>query len=165
MQNEQTVAELFRCAIASEQVFRAVYLGLARKFASHGDIADFWQSMADDEQNHAVRLERLRDSLSQEQASSASDYEMHLKAQSLRRFSAPQILQRIQTLDDAYEAAHELEHSEVNLLFEFLSKHFSSSQEIRQMVALEVKEHTMKLLNFFHAFGGREQRKSMRAEE
>jgi rubrerythrin len=49
-----SLGELIREAIAAEQAARKVYLGFAHKFAERPDVSNFWQTMADDESDHAL---------------------------------------------------------------------------------------------------------------
>jgi Lhr-like helicase len=65
------------------------------------------------------------------------------------------------TLDDAYELAHELEHSEVNAVFQFLATDFVPSEERTEYVVAAITRHQNKLMRFNQSHGSRQWRQGI----
>ena len=56
-------------------------------------------------------------------------------------------------LNDAYEVAHELEFSEINGIFKFLTIEVITSEERSKFMRDEITKHERKLLDFGDTFG------------
>ena len=67
------------------------------------------------------------------------------KAKSCAGFSAQDGLNAAQTLEQAYELAHELEHSEVNTVFEFILSEYMEQDAQRDFVTAQLKQHAARL--------------------
>ena len=67
----------------------------------------------------------------------------------------------INNLDEAYELAHELESSEVNAIFKFLTIEFVSNAEREQFIVSQIDQHQQKLIDFSSDFGSKAWRKGI----
>jgi rubrerythrin len=151
MQNQpgsQTVATLIELAIAAEQASQELYVRLTQKYSYLPQIADFWQKMGLDENAHARSLEKIRDSLTTEQLQAPVDPVVLEQAKRNASLSVEDKLNSISTLEDAYQLAHELEHSEINTVFEFITAEFISLDVQREFVAAQLKKHVARLGEF-----------------
>ena len=151
MQNQpgsQTVATLIELAIASEQASQELYVRLAQKYSYLPQIADFWQKMSLDEEAHARGLEKIRDSLTPEQLQAPVDPVVFEQAKRSASLSVEDKLNPISTLEDAYQLAHDLEHSEINTVFEFITAEFISLDVQREFVSAQLKKHAARLGEF-----------------
>jgi rubrerythrin len=165
MSNQTTVADLFKLAIAAEGATEQLYRGFQAKFAHHPDVAHFWEGYAAEESGHAQWLKRLRESSSPEHLSASADPKMLQAARWVLRFSVDDALAQIQNLQEAYELAHETEHSETNLIFEFLITNFSDKKTLAFLRA-QLGDHTGRLINEFPArFGSPTVRQAVEALE
>ncbi len=68
---------------------------------------------------------------------------------------------RLGTLDDVYEAAHEMESSELNTVFKVIGMQVADYHEGRELLAAQLDEHTEKLISFGRSMS-RAQRASVR---
>jgi len=152
---------LFKLAIGTEKTAEEFYSGLAEKFSHLPEISTFWLTLADDEKHHAQELEKIQDSLSPSQLSTPADPLTLQKAKQNRHISVLSLLNSVKNLNDAYEIAHQLEYSEVNVVFGFLMTRFISSEQQKEFVGSEIKVHQARLLEFFQTFGGAEWRKGI----
>ena len=155
MQNQpgsQTVATLIELAIAAEQASQELYVRLTQKYSYRPQVADFWQKMSLDENAHARSLEKIRDSLTTEQLQAPVDPVVLEQAKRNASLSVEDKLNSISTLEDAYQLAHELEHSEINTVFEFITAEFISLDVQREFVAAQLKKHVARLGEFPEAY-------------
>ncbi len=146
----RTVGDLFEVAIQLEETAQALYSNWQSAFAAETAVAKFWQVYAEDEQRHASMLRSTRDRLALEQLAAIAPPDMLGVAVNMLNE-----LQRnppaVRDLDEAYELAHQLEHSEVNTIFEFLLSHVLPEDALfrgsgAQMARKQVSEHTNRLL-------------------
>jgi len=151
MPNTETIAELFELAIASERVAEELYLGFKARFAHHQDVADFWEDYAGEEVGHASWLERIRDASSPERLSAPADPSVLTSARNFLQFSPQKTLEEVGDLEDAFQAANDLENSEINVVFEFIIVNFSSGDEGRTFLRSQLREHIARLLVEFPA--------------
>ena len=151
-----SVAELIDLAIAAEGTARKVYLAFTHKFISRPDASDFWQTMADDEGDHARILSNMREHLSADELSQAIDARLAEKADHLRNIDVRQIVSSVHNLDEAYQVAYELESSEVNAIFNFLTIQFLSADESYEIITATIDRHLLRLADFSRTFGDAE---------
>lgn len=110
---------------------------------------------------HANTLQDVRQSLTSEQLLSPCDKEMWEKVVRIQRVLSVDLTASIKSLNDAYELAHELELSEVNVIFKLLATEFVPSEERKQFVVSEITQHQQKLVDFSRNFGDRDWRKGI----
>ena len=159
-----TVAHLFSLAIAAEHAAAARYHELAARFAHVPEAAAFWEEYAADEMAHAQVLERLRNELPAEKLTAAADPEYLRQARRSAAMDINQQLSAISTLEDAYQLAHELEHSETNTVFEFLITHLGATQQAHPFLRSQLSEHVAKIERGFPArYAGRASRQVVSA--
>ncbi len=145
MRDADTVATLFDLAISLETILRALYRKFAQRFAHVPEASRLWEAMGKDEMWHAQKLEAIRDSLSVDELHGEANARMLHAARWLVRLSVDDALKTVRTLQDAYELAHELEHSEVNAIFGFLASEFIPSEAQRRFVRAEIRNHLDRL--------------------
>lgn len=141
-----TVATLFEHAIAAEKAARDLYLAFSERFSDPPAVAEFWASLADDEQDHADRLEEIYAALSPEQRQSPIDPDVMRQVRALEGLLPPDVLERVTTLKEAYWLAHDLENSEVNALFDFVLNEFMNDETQQQFALMQLQDHVSKLV-------------------
>jgi hypothetical protein len=124
----------------------------------------FWQGLHDDEIQHAITLQNVRKSLTPEQLLSHSPKEMWATAMIIQQMFSKDLLGSINTLNDAYELAHELEFFEVNAIFKFLASELIPYDKQAEFIDSALKQHQQKLLDFSRNFGDREWRKGIKIQ-
>jgi len=155
-----TFAAVFELAIQAERSAAEFFLMLAEGFSHVPGLPAFWEGMARDEVHHEKALEEIRESLPNDQLLLPADYELLKMAWGLQRVLARE--PAIETLEDAYQTAHELENSEVNTLFQLLANRFISSEKRKQVYLSEIRDHVAKLLDFSATFGSSDRRRRVR---
>ena len=118
-------------------------------FAVEPKVAAFWQRYAAEERGHASWLEKLLGDLPIEAQQSPANAQMLEAARHMVKVPLDEALVRIQTLDDAYQLAHELENSEMNTVFGFIMTTFARDAQTAQFVRKQLSEHVARLLNHF----------------
>ena len=146
MSQGATVAELIDLAIEAEESAEQLYREMARKFAHHEEAANFWQRYAGVEAEHAQWLRRIQKTVSPRRLSAPIDFQVFQDAQKLQQI-VPKTLQGIDNLENAYQLAHELEHSEVNAVFEVLVTNLSEDDEAGKFLRAQLREHVA-MLNY-----------------
>jgi rubrerythrin len=159
--SKNTIEAIFERAIGFEYKAADLYKEFSKLFSNIQEISSFWQELSEDEIEHADTLQNIRKSLTSEQLLSPCDEEMLMKVDITQRVVAEVSIASIKNLDDAYELAHELEFSEVNAIFTLLAIKFVPSEERKQFIISEIKQHQQKLVDFTHNFGDRDWRKGI----
>ena len=158
-----SLGELIEAAIAAENAARKVYLGFTHKFIFRPDASEFWQLMADDEGDHARILSEMREHVSEEDMNTPIDARMTEKAEQLQTLDIRELVNSVENLDDAYRIAYDLESSEVNAIFNFLTIRFLSSDESYDIISATIDRHLLRLADFSRTFGYAEQCKQIAA--
>ena len=151
MSKNETVNELFELAIELEKDAESLYHRFAKMFAHEKDVADFWRKYADEERGHAAFLERIRSRLTEETLSAPGDNSMLKSVHKGIKNSVNYQLQTIQTLEDAFQLAMELENSETNAIFEFIITSFSAEELVKShgFLRTQLKKHCNMLTDDF----------------
>ena len=115
-----TLLELFNEAAKFEQRAADVYGELARRFPNHSDIAQFWINMQADELIHMQLLHDISGHVASQQLLSPAPKYVWDKAMSVDQLLDYAEAALIESLQDAYLLASEIEDSELNAIFLFL---------------------------------------------
>lgn len=152
-----TTSELINAAIAAENAARNIYLAFKQMFRHRPDIADFWQAMADDEEEHARVLARVHGLVPVEGLTYPVDASAASKAYQLQGIDIDSMLESVNNLNDAYQVAYTLESSEVNVVFNFLAINFLPAEESYKIISASISPHLLRLAQFTRTFGDIEQ--------
>jgi rubrerythrin len=156
-----TAETLLELAITAEQKNMEFYQGLSKMFSHLPEVAYFWQGLAMEEIQHTQKLENIRNSLTSDQLSAPADKSIIEKAEKTIMFSVSDALNSIATLDDAYQTAHDLERSEVNTVFSFITNEFIPGDKQKEFILWQLENHTQKMVKFPEIFGDSESRKKI----
>ena len=156
-----TVEELFALLIGAEMKFQSFYLLLTEMFAHEPRAAEVWWLMAADEGSHAQLLERARSTLTPEQLGAPADPRLLESARTAARFAPEKALAEVETLDDAYQLAHEGENSEINAVFEAVISEYFPASIRRRFIQSQLREHVGRLA----ALGPPDWRQGVRARQ
>lgn len=137
--------DLFNRAIASEKLVQNFYLEMARKFNEEEEVKTIWKSLAEDEKKHAQVIEEIKDSLSQEVLNKLVDDSIVEKLVKIEKIRIREKIDKIDNLKDAYEFAHDVESSEINNLFTFITVKYFPDQIRKEFVLNEMTKHIDKL--------------------
>ena len=163
MVKRTSLGELISTAIAAEDAARKVYLGFVHKFYSQPEVSNFWQTMADDESDHGRILSGMRECVPAEDLSTPIDARLAEKAKQLKALDIRKLVNSVTNLDDAYRIAYDLESSEVNTIFNFLTIRFLSSDKSYDIITATIDRHLLRLADFTRTFGDAEQCKQIAA--
>jgi rubrerythrin len=149
----RTVGEIFELAIQTEEEAASIYASLSKRFSNVDGMPAFWHGLCQDELEHAETLLSIYKSLSEK------TLQMPAQARVCENMDAVQLLlkmdpfDQLQTLDDAYELAHDLEFSEINAIFKFLTTEFISGKSRADLILDQIDHHQRKLMDFDKNFG------------
>lgn len=161
-----TIREIFDIAIAAEQAAQQIYRGFMKKFGHVAAAAGLWQDLLNDEIYHEQELKRIFGRISQDQPLSDDETELLAKAKhEVETISVEALLKSVATLDDAYEIAYALEHSEVNAVFGFLVRRHTSSEDQYAFVMSLIGEHIARLEHFSKTVGDSTWRQGIMASD
>ncbi len=146
MAKQDTIADLFEYAIAAEKAAESLYLELARRFALYREIADFWHQFATEEKMHARWLARFRDNLPQEKLGQPADIVMVQAIRTTLSHTVEEMLSEVEDLEDAYRLVCDLENSETNAVFEFLTENFHTDEKLVLFLRSQLADHTGRLM-------------------
>ncbi len=116
--SENTLGRLLDLLTASEKATERFYMGLVEMFLHEPVAASVWWDMAAEEALHIWLLEKAREALRPEQLEMPVDLALIEQARRLTSFQPERLWARIQNLEDAYQAAHEVEGLEFDALLE-----------------------------------------------
>jgi rubrerythrin len=145
----QSVRILFEYAIAAEYYARELYREFQRLFTAEPRVAAFWQRYAAEETGHATWLEQLLKKLPPETCDAPADSDKLEAARRIIKVPLATALAEVETLEDAYQLAHELESSEINTIFEFLLFTFADDPQATQFARDQLREHVARLTTGF----------------
>ena len=157
----QTIDSLFKRAIEIERKASVIYLEFANMFSHIPEITTFWIDLHGDELQHMQALTNIHNTLQQEQLSSISDEKILNSLRKAENELNKDLISPIKNLDDAYELAHDLENSEINGIFKFLTNSFIPFEEHSDFVIANIQHHQQKLIDFNHTMGDRAWRKQI----
>ena len=163
MNTTDTVKDLLLLAMSAEESAQAFYAELSRMFRHMPDVSARWKEMMNDEVQHKNSLEKIFAELSEEElCAPAPDIIQKLRA-TLCNISLKDKLSSVKTLDDAYEIAFWLEHSEVNIAFKVMWSRpiTATSFQNNDLVVDMISKHVAKL----NGFGNKEWRQEIKAEK
>jgi rubrerythrin len=153
--------ELLELSLGFENNAHELYERWAKKFSGLADVADFWLEYAADEAFHGNLLEKLQARLTPAQL--ASPIETDLVGDTRRMLAFLQKDSAIEDLDQAYQYANMIEHSEINPLFEVLLSHFEPDEKAREFLRSQLDDHINKLIyKFPKRFSRSEQRREFK---
>ena len=160
-----TTSELINVAIAAENAARDIYLAFSRMFRHRSDIADFWRTMANDEEGHARVLARVHGLIPIEGLTCQVDARVADKAYQLQSIDIDAMIGTVKNLNDAYQTAYILESSEVNTVFNFLAINFLPRAESYNILSMYIDPHLLRLSEFALTFGNVEQCRTVLANQ
>jgi hypothetical protein len=162
---EHTVEHLFELAVKIEHQASLLYETFSKMFSHFPELDDFWRTMIDEESAHERLLQDARDLLSPAQLQAPADDRMMRDATRVRRLFADDLNETIQTLDDAYELMHNLEYSEMNAIFQFLSSKWIPPSKQHNLIHGVIEKHLEYLSSFGDKFGDKDWRKAIKKKD
>lgn len=141
-----TIAHLVELAIQGERTSETFYKRVAAKFRQHPEVEQFWLQYAAEEDGHARWLEKLRQRSDPAKMTALADPAILTEAERAISISMDSLLWSIRNLQDAYELANELEHSETNSVFEFLISYFAEDSETQSFLRAQLNDHVGRLM-------------------
>ncbi len=113
-----TLKELLDLLTTSEKGTERFYMGLVEMFLHEPVAASVWWDMAAEEALHLWLLEKAREAFRPDQLEMPVDPALVERARQMAAFAPERLWARIQNLEDAYQAAHEVEGLEFDALLE-----------------------------------------------
>ncbi len=113
-----TLRELLDLLTTSEKATERFYMGLVEMFLHEPVAASVWWDMAAEEALHLWLLEKAREAFRPDQLEMPVDPALVERARQMAAFAPERLWARIQNLEDAYQAAHEVEGLEFDALLE-----------------------------------------------
>lgn len=158
---ERSLRALFDHAQSIEMSAAGIYKDFSFRFGHIEDVSRFWSDLGDDEVKHAEILKETKLSIPCERLDGDADptmwYNVSAVLQKLNRIEQ----QKIKNLDDAYEAAHSIESSEIEAIFRFLTLDCFSTSIREAFIVSEITEHQKKLTEFGLRYGPKSVRESI----
>lgn len=148
----QTMEWLFERAMAWESVARDLYARMARWFPQEPRVSRFWEELSADESQHMDFLQETRDGLSRDQLAALLRQKELEIAQQVEAVLGRIRSEELVTLDDAYELAHDLENSEINLVFRMLAVESLADRGRQDFLLTQINRHLERLQRFSREF-------------
>jgi rubrerythrin len=153
-----TVGEILESAIKIEKRVADLYAIFKKRFSYVPGMSDFWGDLRRDEISHMGELRVVYESMPAEKLGVLESRAISLSVHRAVISVEDVCLCRIQTLDDAYEIARNLEFSEINAIFEYLTMSFAAPSSPRDLITYQIDEHQQKLVDFDVLYGDKDWR-------
>lgn len=160
-ENLNSLNNLFHKSIRVEQIAIKFYLHLAAMFSNNEKLHLFFNDLANDETLHASALREAMSLLSPEQLNGLVDEHKIKEIDAILQKMNMINYDSLKNLDEVYELAHDVEFSEINSIFLYLTIECVPSQNRKELFRTIIDEHQNKLTDFSILFGDREWRKSI----
>jgi hypothetical protein len=151
-----TLHDLFDRSIQIEKQAELIYKELEKRFAHHPEAAALWNALAADEAIHARELAKALESAPPVKLAGQAPAEVWASVQEILNRMSQDVLGSIESLKDAYELAHQLEYSEVNAIFEFLTVDAVPGNVERAFVRTHIIKHQKRLTDFSEGYRGKD---------
>jgi rubrerythrin len=138
--------KLLELSLRLELDTQKLYKEWAKKFSRQPEAAAFWKEYAEEEATHARLLKELRARLSSDQLASMIECEV---VGDTRKLLLALRKEKIEDLEQAFQYAHRLEHSEINPLFLVIVSFFEDDEEAKAVVRYLLDKHINKLVKHF----------------
>lgn len=148
-----TVGEILERAITIEKSVADLYAVFKKRFSHVPGMSDFWGDLRRDEISHIGELRVVYESMPVGKLGILESRAISLSVHRAMVSVEDVCLSKIQTLDDAYEIARNLEFSEINAIFEYLTMSLVSPSSKSDLIAYQIDEHQQKLANFDMLYG------------
>jgi len=148
-----TVGEILDRAIKIEKRVADLYAIFTKRFSHVPGMSDFWSDLRRDEIGHMGELRVVYESLPAEKLQAPESRAVSISVHRAMACVDDACLSRVKTLDDAYEIARNLEFSEINTVFEYLTMDLVPASSRDEMVTYQVEEHEKKLVDFDQLYG------------
>ena len=135
--------DLLELSLGFEHNAQALYKKWSGLFAQVPDVAAFWSEYSSDEAFHARLLEELRARLSPKQLETLIESELVGDTKRLLAFLQKE--PNIENLEQAFQYANMIEHSEINPLFDVIMATFKTDEESLALLRSQLNGHIRKL--------------------
>ena len=112
--------------------------------------------MAADEDEHAKVLAKVLGDAPSKKLACQAPADVWAAVTQILHLLSQDLLSSIKNLKDAYELAHELEYSEVNAVFEFLSVDAIPGRVEREFIRTHITAHQKRLTDFLQNYIGKD---------
>lgn len=135
------IARLIELSLAAELAAENLYRRFSALFIEQAEVHSFWLQLAKEEKGHARWLQSIREKLSEEVLSEPVKHNITEAALQTTALIAQAQFRPIHTLEDAFQIGHELEASEINVIFEFLFNQFINDQSKKDHLREQLHAH------------------------
>lgn len=158
MPEDKTAEMLFLLAITMEKEAYCFYQNLKKVFSHCPPASEFWAIMMGEEKQHIRELNLIHKSLPPEVLRRPADPEILKQARRVAKLSLFEKARSVETLNDAYLLAHDLENSEVITVFKFIRERYVPPVKREEFTLSQLDVHLERIMNFPASFGDFEER-------
>lgn len=149
-EDDKNVYELFKISIAMEKLAEKIYTSFIEKFKDNERAVEVFTLMRNDEISHKKTIEHIFKTQNKEDLSQKIKldviYSNYVNGMLILYIEN----EEIKTLIEAVEKAHQLENSEINILFEFIVLNFIKEEDRKDILLLQLNGHNQRLVDFTH---------------
>jgi rubrerythrin len=145
---DKTTQLLLELAIGWEMQACDLYAKFAKLFSHEPKVSAFWKQLSKDESRHKEVLKDFLKEIPREKLLAELGNEQQKSVVRVERLINEATTSKIQTLDDAYELARQLETSEINKVFKMLVNDYMPDKEGHKFILADVKEHVEMFVKF-----------------
>jgi rubrerythrin len=148
-----TVAQAIAAAVAMENSVRDIFRTFARWFAGAPAAAQFFESLARDEDEHARLWVEIEQSLPASRLAESASALLVASIASARNLLARNPVSKVETLADACDLARMMENAELLAVFRALASETVSDAKRREFLELQIQGHLNRLEQFASELG------------
>lgn len=158
---ERNLKTMFEHAIEIELMAANIYRMYHKMFEHDPIVAALWNSLAEDEISHAEILKKTFETIPASDLQTNPGQLMWQNITIVKKTLEKQIRAKVDSLDSALEIAHQMESSEINAIFEFLTLKYIDKPIRDSFVESEIMEHQKKLVDFSMTYSSKSLRKTI----
>ena len=145
MKKKHTVHTLFELAILAEQEVQSLYNYFSKKFYNNKQASKFWKLLANDENKHLDFLSKCFKSLNINIHNQLIDSSIINNAEKNINIIRNINKSEVKTVTEAYLITHEIENSELNVVFKFIIGNWLKDEQESKFALNELTIHLERL--------------------
>ncbi len=147
MDGRNTVGNLLELSTDIEKGMVSFYCQMRQMFSHLPEAEELWIKLRDDEINHIIQLDRIKEALSSDQLAAPADKSIIEKAGKVLKTLNSDRWEEVENLDEAIDLANEYENSEANQIFIFLAERYIPRAERKKFVETMINDHLSRLIS------------------
>ncbi len=139
---------LISIALIMEKIAKQIYLEFSLMFIENGEISNFFEIMAAQEEGHYTILKNITDKSDQSELEEEVEINHAVKSYFNMLEIFLSVIPEVKNLKEALEIAHEIENSEINTIFKIVVERYINIEDRKELLYRQIILHNQALIEF-----------------